>query len=77
MPVPGTLGQCLWAVRDGMPEPAPSSTRERISYAARRARRGEAAPAGASPFLRELGPVLAAGSVPRPRRTDQRQLRLL
>jgi DNA helicase II / ATP-dependent DNA helicase PcrA len=48
-----------------------------ISYAARRARRGEAAPAGASPFLRELGPVLAAGSVPRPRRADQRQLRLL
>jgi hypothetical protein len=34
-------------------------------------------PAGASLFLRELHPVLAAGSVPRPRRADQRQLRLL
>jgi hypothetical protein len=47
-----------------------------ISYAARRTRRGEAAPAGASPFLRVLGPLLAAGRVPRPRR-EARQLRLL
>jgi DNA helicase-2/ATP-dependent DNA helicase PcrA len=47
-----------------------------ISYAARRTRRGEAAPAGASPFLRVLRPVLAAGRVPRPR-AEARQLRLL
>ena len=45
-----------------------------ISYAARRTRRGAAAPAGASPFLQVVG--LAAGRVPRPR-PPARQLRLL
>jgi DNA helicase-2/ATP-dependent DNA helicase PcrA len=50
-----------------------------ISYAARRARGGEPGPAGASPFLRILGPglVTASDAVPRPRRAEQRQLRLL
>ncbi len=50
-----------------------------ISYAARRARGGEARPAGASPFLRILGPglVTASDAVPRPRRAGDRQLRLL
>jgi DNA helicase-2/ATP-dependent DNA helicase PcrA len=47
-----------------------------ISYAARRARRGPAEAAGASPFLRALRPVLAAGAIPRPR-PEARQLRLL
>jgi len=47
-----------------------------ISYAARRTRRGEAAPAGASPFLQVIGQVLAADRVPRPR-PAARQLRLL
>jgi DNA helicase II / ATP-dependent DNA helicase PcrA len=47
-----------------------------ISYAARRARRGTAEAAGASPFLRALRPVLAAGAIPRPR-PEARQLRLL
>jgi DNA helicase-2/ATP-dependent DNA helicase PcrA len=48
-----------------------------VSYAARRTRRGETAAAGASPFLRGLGSVLATGRVPRPRQAEQRQLRLL
>ena len=48
-----------------------------ISYAARRARRGKAAPAGPFAFLRDVGPLLAGRSVPRPRHSDQRQLRLL
>jgi superfamily I DNA/RNA helicase len=47
-----------------------------ISYAARRTRRGETAPAGASPFLQAVGQLLAAGRVPRPR-PPARQLRLL
>jgi DNA helicase-2/ATP-dependent DNA helicase PcrA len=47
-----------------------------ISYAARRSRRGPAEAAGASPFLRALRPVLAAGAIPRPR-PEARQLRLL
>jgi superfamily I DNA/RNA helicase len=50
-----------------------------ISYAARRARGGEPGPAGASPFLQKLGSglVTAGDAVPRPRRAEQRQLRLL
>ncbi|HEY6481524.1 MAG TPA: UvrD-helicase domain-containing protein [Streptosporangiaceae bacterium] len=47
-----------------------------ISYAARRTRRGETGPAGASPFMQAVGPLLATGRVPRPR-SAARQLRLL
>ncbi|HEX5287365.1 MAG TPA: UvrD-helicase domain-containing protein [Streptosporangiaceae bacterium] len=47
-----------------------------ISYAARRTRRGETAPAGASPFMQAVGQLLATGRVPRPR-PPARQLRLL
>ena len=49
-----------------------------LSYAATRTRHGSAADAGPSPFLREIDAGLLARPVPaRPRRTAQRQLRLL
>jgi DNA helicase-2/ATP-dependent DNA helicase PcrA len=47
-----------------------------LSYAARRTRRGAPEPAGASPFLQVLAPVLAGDRIPRPR-AEARQLRLL
>jgi DNA helicase-2/ATP-dependent DNA helicase PcrA len=48
-----------------------------ISYASMRTRHGAAAAAGASPFLRAVGPALLEQPVPRPRRPAQQQLRLL
>jgi DNA helicase-2/ATP-dependent DNA helicase PcrA len=49
-----------------------------ISYAGTRTRHGTAAAAGASPFLRALGPaLLEQPGPPRPRRPASRQLRLL
>jgi DNA helicase-2/ATP-dependent DNA helicase PcrA len=47
-----------------------------ISYAARRTRRGETGRAGASPFMQDVGSLVGAGRVPRPR-APARQLRLL
>jgi DNA helicase II / ATP-dependent DNA helicase PcrA len=49
-----------------------------LSYAARRTRHGAEAPAGRSPFLAAIDPELAGRAAPRrPRRTGERQLRLL
>lgn len=49
-----------------------------LSYAATRTRHGTQAPAGPSPFLRSIGPdLLDRPAAARPRRTAQRQLRLL
>jgi len=49
-----------------------------LSYAARRTRHGAEAPAGRSPFLAAIDPELVGRAAPRrPRRTGERQLRLL
>jgi DNA helicase-2/ATP-dependent DNA helicase PcrA len=48
-----------------------------LSYAAARTRHGTEAAAGPSPFLRSVGPDLLDPATARPRRTAQRQLRLL